>query len=198
MARKRKTGPRGKTGRLQGWKARDYGNDIAQARRALFDCMAVRDGKAPDEVQDGIGRLWALDLLDGHSIDPAVLRDTGRRYAQLYWRRNADKAPRVGEAERVGYSKPSLTDTTSDLLLERWLDDLPIYERQVLEMVVVDHWHSDSEAPFVERLVGLELMERGRIMFAEPLHPGDRNLLEALLRALFVLVDGVVPSRRAA
>jgi hypothetical protein len=164
----------------------------------MFDCMAIRDGKAADEVQDGIGRLWALDFLDGHHIDPAVLRDTARRYAQLYWQRNADKAPKVGQGERVGFSKPSLNDTASDLLFERWIDDLPTYERRVLEMVVVDHWHSDGEAPFVARLVGHELMERGRIKFSQPCQPADMALLHALLRALFVLVDGGLPNRRAA
>lgn len=198
MARKRKTGPRGKTGRLQNWNVRDYGNEIVKARRNMFDCMVIRDGKAADEVQDGIGRLWALDFLDGHHFDPAVLRDTGRKYGMLYWQRNADKAANIGEAERIGFSKPSLEDTRNDLLFERWIDDLPRYERSVLEMVVVDHWHTDGEAPFVERLVGRELMERGRIKFASPAHPADQDMLSALLRALFILIDGATPIRRAA
>lgn len=197
MGRKKKGGAREPSGRPSR-AVRDYGNDIVQARRTMFDCMAIRDGKAADEVSDGIGRLWALDFLDGHSIDPAVLRDSGRKYAALYWVRNADKAPRVSDAERVGFSKPSLEDTRADLLFERWLDDLPVYERRVLETVVVDHWHSDGEEPFVERLVGRELMQRGRIKFASPEHPGDRTQLAALLRALFILVDGVTPIRQAA
>lgn len=197
MGRKRKHGVREANGRLSR-AARDYGNDIAQARRGMFDGTCIKSGKAADQAHDGIGRLWALDYLDGHHLDPELMRDTARRYAELYWQRNADKAPKVGQAERVGFSKPSLMDHAGDFVMERWLRDLPTYERQILEMVVVNHWHSDAEAPFVNRLVGIELMERGRIAFAEPEQPGDRVKLSALLRALFVLVDGARPHRRAA
>lgn len=204
MARKKTKGNRSPSGRLKkastvaGRQNRDYGNEITQARRALFQDKKIKDGKAADQVHDGIGRLWALDYLDGHHLDPCLLRDTARKYAELFWIRNADKAPRIGEAERIGFSKPSLEDTKADLLFERWIDDLQTEERAALEMVVIDHWHSDKEAPFVDRLVGHELMQRGRIKFARPVESKDRSLLAALLRALFVLVDGATPHRRAA
>lgn len=197
MPRKKKSGPREKNGKPSR-SVRDYGNEFVQARRAMFDAMCIRGGKAADEAHDGIGRLWALDYLDGHHLDPALLRDTGRKYAALYWRRNADKAPKTGQPERVGFSHPSLQDTGADLLFERWLDDLPAYERSVLESVVVKHWHTDGAEPFVDRLVGKGLMERGRVRFAEALKPGDHDLLATLLRGLFVLVDGALPKRFAA
>jgi hypothetical protein len=81
----------------------DYGNLAVQKRRALFDAMNIKGGKAADQVFDGIGQLWALDFLDGHQLDPDVLRDTARRYAHLYWNRNGATAPKIGKAERVGF-----------------------------------------------------------------------------------------------
>ena len=192
--RPRKSGARDKNGRLI--QMRDYGNSVVQARRALFDAMCIKGGTAADQCFDGIGQLWALDFLDGHHLDPAVLRDTARKYAELYWSRNGATAPKIGQAERVGYSRPSLNDTGRDLLFERWVDDLPTYERQVLEHVTTDYWFSDGTAGFVNRLVSTELLARGRVpRFVEMATAHDRDLLEALLRALFVLVDGALPAR---
>lgn len=197
MPRKKKNGTREKNGRLSR-SARDYGNEFVQARRALFDAMCIKSGKAADQAFDGIGRLWALDFLDGHHLDPELMRDTARRYAEVYWRRNADKAPKTGQVERSDRAKLNMEDSGSDLRFERWLDILPTYERGVLERVVVDHWFSDDSEPFVNRLVGNELMQRGRTRFSVPEERGDRDLLAALMRALFVLVDGAMPIRRAA
>jgi hypothetical protein len=177
----------------------DYGNDKVQARKALFDAMCIKGGKAVDQVFDGIGQLWALDFLDGHHLDPDLLRDTARKYAELYWRRNSATAPKIGQAERLGFSKPSFEDNGGDRLFAKWIDYLPGYERSVLEHVVVDYWFSDGSAPFVNRLVSTELLKRKRpppLIELETAH--DRDLLHALLRALFVLVDGAMPIRRAA
>lgn len=204
MGRPKTKGNRSRGGRKKkpstvlGRQKRDYGNEAAQQRRALFDAMCIKGGKAADQAFDGIGRLWALDFLDGHHLDPELMRDTARQYAELYWRRNADKAPKIGQAEHAGHAHDPLIDSVSDLRFERWLDILPTYERSVLERVVVDHWFSDEAEPFVNRLVGSELMERGRIKFCEPIKGDDRDLLAALMRALFVLVDGAMPIRRAA
>jgi hypothetical protein len=129
-------------------------------------------------------------------LDPDVLRDTARRYAHLYWHRNGATAPKISKHERLGHSQPSLADTGGDILFENWIDALPAYERSVLEHVVVDYWFSDGSAPFVNRLVSTELLRRKRIpdiVEFETAH--DRDLLNALLRALFVLVDGALPAR---
>jgi len=201
MGRKRTKGNRSASGRLKkattadARQKRDHGNEIVQARRNLFDAMCIRAGKAADQVFDGIGQLWALDFLDGHHLDPELMRDTARQYGEIYWRRNADKAPTTGQIERADRAKNSLIDTAGDIRFERWLDTLPSLERRTLESVVVDHWFTDERAPFVCRLVGNELMKRGRIRFAEPEHPNDRYSLAALLRALFLLVDGALPMR---
>ena len=194
MGRPRKTGPRSKNGRLV--QLRDYGNDRIQAHRAMFDAMCIKDGKAADQVHDGIGQLWALDFLENDAFDSALLRDTARKYAEIYWSRNGATAPKIGQAERVGFSKPSLQDTGRDFLFERWLDDLPQYERQVLEHVTIDYWFSDGCAGFVHRLVSTELLSRGRLpTFMELSTAHDRDLLESLMLALFVLVDGQIPAR---
>jgi hypothetical protein len=199
MARPRKKGPRTKSGRLV--VMRDYGNDRVQEQRALFDAICIRQGKAVDQVHDGIGQLWALDFLDGHHLDPELMRDTARQYAERYWTRNADKAPKCSKNERSSHSTPSLQDTRADLIFERWLDSLPAYERAVLELSTVDYWFNGEGrvAPFIERLVSTELLRRGRIpRFIEMEASGDRDLLAALTRALFVLVDGSLPARWAA
>lgn len=204
MGRKKTKGNRSPSGRLKkattalARQKRDFGNEVVQQRRTMFDAMCIKTGKAADQVFDGIGRLWALDFLDGHHLDPELLRDTARQYAEIYWRRNADKAPKIGQAEHAGHAHDPLIDTSADLRFERWIDILPSLERGVLERVVVKHWFSDEAEPFVNRLVGNELMRRGRIRFAEPERPGDRTSLAALLRALFVLVDGAMPMRKAA
>lgn len=202
MGRKSTPGNRSKGGRKkkattnalrQKW---DYGNDRVQELRNLFDAQCIRSGKAADQAFDGIGQLWALDFLEGHHLDPTVLRDTARRYAHLYWNRNGATAPKIGKAERLGYSQPSLEDSGGDLRFEDWITWLPDYERSVLELAVVDYWFSDGSAPFVNRLVSTELLKRGRIpQFLEMEAPGDREMLAALLRALFVLVDGALPQR---
>jgi hypothetical protein len=202
MGRKKTAGNRSPSGRKKKpstttlrakW---DYGNDRVQERRNLFDALCIRGGKAADQAFDGIGQLWALDFLDGHHLDPDVLRDTARKYAFLYWNRNADKAPKTGSPERIGFSRPSLEDTGGSLLFERWADTLPHYERQVLEHVTVDYWFSDGCAGFVNRLVSTELLRRKRIpQLLEMETMRDREMLNALLRALFVLVDGALPSR---
>lgn len=176
----------------------DYGNDRIQERRNLFDAHCIRGGKAADQAHDGIGQLWALDFLDGHHLDPDVLRDTARRYAHLYWNRNSLTSPKIGQAERLGFSKPSLVDTGGDLLFEKWTDYLPTYERSILELVTVDYWFSDGSAPFVNRLVSTELLKRGRVpQLIEMETAHDRDMLNALLRAIFALVDGALPARFA-
>lgn len=204
---KRKSGIRYKNNRLKGpttragrkSQAHDYGNLMVQKRRALFDSPKIKGGKAVDQVHDGIGQLWALDFLDGHHLDPDLMRDTARRYAHLYWNRNGATAPKIGKAERVGFSLPSLEDTGSDLMFERWIGWLPAYERSVLEHVTTDYWFSDGCAGFVNRLVSTELLKRGRYPdLIELATAHDHDLLNALLRGLFILVDGVIPARRAA
>ena len=87
MAGKIKSGLRYKGGKRKqpttrkGRQAWDYGNEVVQRRRAMFDCMAIKGGKAADQVHDGIGQLWALDYLDGHGHESDTLRDAGRLFA---------------------------------------------------------------------------------------------------------------------
>ena len=198
------SGKRYKNGRLQQpttaaarlAKAWDYGNAVVQQRRALFDAMCIKGGKAVDQVFDGIGQLWALDFLDGHHLDPELMRDTARKYGELYWKRNNATAPKCGKLERGDRAKAAMIDTRADERFEWWLDTLPTYERAVLEHTVVDHWFSDGTAGYVNRLVSTELLKRGRLpVMMEMEAVGDREMLGALLRSLFVLVDGVIPAR---
>jgi hypothetical protein len=46
------------------------------------------------ETIDPVGRAWAAGLLDGvPGIEPADLRDAGRRFAALYWRKLPGSSP---------------------------------------------------------------------------------------------------------
>lgn len=180
-------------------KAWDYGNDRVQERRTLFDCMAIKGGKAVDQVYDGIGQLWALDFLEGHGFDGAALRDAGRLYGELYWHRYSATAPKTGKLEPASRtSGGDFAVTKRDLLFDRMDENLRgcTYERRVLGDLVIDPWYSDDIAWWANRLVTTELVARNRIPRAvEFSSPSDHGFLAAAIRGLLALVDGALPAR---
>jgi hypothetical protein len=142
--RPRKSGARSATDRLI--QARDYGNLIVQARRALFDAQCIKGGKAADQVFDGIGQLWALDFLDGHHLDPELMRDTARKYAALYWRTKRSNRPENRPASEGRIHPRSADRQRFRHLFERWQDAFGVgsYEQQVLEHVTSDYWFATA------------------------------------------------------
>lgn len=205
---KRKNGQRTKSGRLSRAKggpadprkAWDYGNPRVVARRELFDCMAIKGGKAVDQVFDGIGQLWALDFLDGHGLDGDTLRDAGRKYAELYWGyypggpsiSNYDQRTRSSDSGEIPpASKRDLYFAKLDLYLPR-----PSHERDALFDLVIDPHNGDSIAHWAEAIVKYELLKRGRVSSHMRFPDGnDYALLGAAVRALCALVDGQMPNR---
>ena len=157
-----------------------------------------------DQAHDGIGQLWALDFLDGHGIADDTLRDAGRLYAELYWDRYSETAPKVGKLERgdraTGDPPPP---SRRDYLFDRLDSSLPAnsLERTVVIMLCVDPWFKDEIAPFANRLVTTELAKRGRadgIIVELPCAQTaghDRHMLNALIRGLCLLADGAIPAR---
>jgi hypothetical protein len=51
--------------------------------------------------RDPIGRAWHEGLLDGHGVDPEVLRDIGRQFGFLYWHEYRDRSTRPSAAIRT-------------------------------------------------------------------------------------------------
>lgn len=203
MAGKIKSGARYKSGKRKPDKNRaipwDYGNQRAQQRRALFDCMAIKGGKAVDQVHDGIGQLWALDFLDGHGFDDTALRDAGRTFAELWWSRYQATAPKTAQYERASRTTHAFDGRTKrDIMFDRMDDSLPCrsMERAAVIDLCVDPWFFDDIAMWANRLVTTELARRGR--FAELIEiegAQDRDMLAALIRGLCALVDAGLPAR---
>jgi len=79
--RPRLKGPRTANGRLA-IPARVPANDVITARHAWY--ARHFGAKAAGDAHDAIGRAWAAGLLENPRIDPAALRDIGRRYAHLH------------------------------------------------------------------------------------------------------------------
>ncbi len=167
-----------------------------QARINLWTSPDIREGKAAHDVFDAIGQLHALDFLDGHGYTPEELRDAGRRYAGLYWQRNADKAPKGQTLEVFDKSRVNHDDTRASLTFEAMIRNLESYERGVLDLVTTDFWFTDDIAPFVMRLVTTELLKRKRlppvVRFEEA---GDRDLLAALIRGLCAVHEATIAPR---
>lgn len=204
--RKRKSGQRYANGRLKGpttraaRKAYDYGNDVVQKRRLLFDAMCIKNGKAADQVHDGIGQLWALDFLDGHGHADDTLRDAGRLFAELWWERYEATAPKTSKLERASRTTNFWEGRTRrDIMFDRMDDSLrPGYlERAAVMTLCVDPWFRDHIAPWANRLIQEELLKRGRHLdeVIELPTQQDRDMLTGLIRALNILVDGSLPAR---
>lgn len=167
MGRKRKTGPRTKSGRLsrakeaQPWQ---YGNDRVVELRARFS--RFHDGKAAQQVGDPIGRAWAVGLLENDRIDPAALRDAGRRYGLRYWG-HYPSASMVAGYDRDTAHGPSSVDGEDPAgrmfaAMDRMLGDAGRASRQAVQEIVVDHhWLPDSNPDWLERLINERLVRAG-------------------------------------
>lgn len=183
----------------------DYGNDVVRRHRALFDCQAIKGGKAADHVHDGVGQLWALDFLDGHGIDDGSLRDAGRLFAELWWNKysaadgSANLAPRVANYERKSRSSNAYDGMTKrELLFDRMDNCLPVgsRERQMIVDLCIDPWYREGVTPWAHRLVCCELVRRRRIPEMMGFETAaDRDNLAAAIRGLCALVDGSLPQR---
>lgn len=154
MGRPRKAGKRNAKGRLIIMP--DRGNVMIQVRSARF--ARFQGGKADQQVHDSIGRLWAVGLLDGFGYDGAILRDVGRRYAQLYWHEFAVMCPTISKSERQ--SRGGMNEGGSDAAGRAFeaLDDMARSAGHsavvAMHALCVDPWwFPDTDAPWIGRMV---------------------------------------------
>ena len=119
--------------------------DHILARRKLWSFVTPskgpdgRGGEIDQDICDGIGQLHAIGLLDGHGIDPQELRDKGRLYANLYWKRYSATAPKMGTFERADKSTSAYDgETAADRLFEKMDGVLSGYDRACVVDLVID------------------------------------------------------------
>jgi len=190
--RPRKAGARNAKGRLI--LLPDRGNIRVQARVAAF--ARFQSGRADEQVIDQIGRAWAVGLLDGFGIDPAMLRDIGRRYGGLYWHEFAAMAPKTGQWERR--DRAAANDA-------RWEDNPGEYFARLdalarsagREAVAAMHglcvdgwWFPDTNAPWIERLINAAIRDTGGHPLGDLAGPSDRARMQSAADALAAMVEG--------
>lgn len=190
--RPRKPGARNAKGRLL--VVPDLGNIRVQARATTF--ARFQSGRADQQVIDQIGRIWAVGLLDGFGIDPAMLRDIGRRYGGLYWHEFAAMAPKTGQWERR--DRTPANDAAWDDKPGEYFARLDALARNagreavaaMHSLCVDDWWFPDTNAPWVERLINAAIRDTGGHPRGDLAGPADRARLTAAADALAAMVEG--------
>jgi len=205
MGRKKTAGNRSPSGRKkkpstqalrQKW---DYGNDVVQKRRALFDAMCIKGGKAVDEVGDGAGQLWAVGKFEGHGFEDDALRDVARLYELLHRRDYGETDYKIQRFERSDRSySEGWTTTPSDVLFQRFNEALPAgsFERMAVYELAIINKCADKLSPWVRAIVDHELLQKGRIPEAMAFPTAhDYDILSAAIRGLCALLDVGLPAR---
>jgi hypothetical protein len=179
-------------------------NPVVVARREAFSFVkAEKGGSIDQDIHDAIGQLHVLGLLDGHGHDAKDLRDVGREYAELYWERYEDLAPKVGQLERRSRGTGNPPPMNGRYLrFDRLDDSLPRcgMERTAIHMLLTNHFHSDRMEGWVQRLIAYELVKRGRNVDVPLLLDGatqghDFYMLGCAIRGLCQLMDASLPAR---
>ena len=179
----------------------DYGTERIQERRKLFAKLR-QDDKAADHLDDPIGRAWAAGLLENARIDPAVLRDAGRKYAAGYWCYWPNV---VGVAKYEQDIRKGNWNGDTDIRGERFnaadrlLKDAGRKAYSAVQSLVLDnHWFPDANPDWVDRLINERLLKaRAPVAGQLPL-PGDADRLALALDGLMALAGEVENARRAA
>jgi hypothetical protein len=190
--RPRKAGARNTSGRLIA--TPDRGNIRVQARAAAFG--RFQGGRADQQVADQIGRAWAVGLLDGFGVDPAMLRDIGRRYGGLYWHQFAAMAPRTGQWERR--DRTAANDGVWEDNPGEYFAKLDALARDAgHEAVMAMHglcgdgwWFPDTNAPWVDRLINQAIRDAGGHPLGAVATAGDRARIAKAADALAAMVEG--------
>ena len=179
-------------------------NPMVIAKRETFSFVkAEKGGSIDQDIHDAIGQLHVLGLLDGHGHEAKDLRDVGREYAELYWERYEDLAPKVGQLERRSRGTGNPPPINGRYVrFDRLDESLPRcgMERTAIHMLLTEHFHSDKMAGWVQRLIDRELLERGRavnriIIIDSHTFAHDRYMLGCAIRGLNMLMDASLPAR---
>lgn len=204
--RPRKSGARDKRDRLITEKRVEPASYVID-RRNLFAFVTPtkgpegRVGTIDQDICDGIGQFHALGLLDGHGFDAQDMRDKGREWRDGYCILLKKSGYETGGYERMDKGVAEAKYTHRD---ERWdgMDEsLRGFERTVLLSLLVDpivgSWpDGETEAPWVRSIVSEALLKRGKIVPAMRFPTfEDREMLNAAIRGLCVLIDASLPSR---
>lgn len=175
---------------------------VLDRREAFSFVKAERGGSIDQDIHDGIGQLHALGYLDGHGHEPKDLRDIGREYAELYWERYFETAPKVGELEQRsrGTGAPPPRTARYDRF-DRLDDALPraSMERTAIHMLLTEFYHTDRLCGWAQRLVNFELARRGAPnVFVDTHSMGhDRHMLNCAIRGLCAIYDASLAPRFA-
>jgi hypothetical protein len=205
--RPRKSGARDKRDRLILEKRIEPADYVLQRREAFAFVTPTkgpegRVGTIDQDICDGIGQLHALGLLDGHGHDAQDLRDHGRQWRDGYVTIMRSSAVKIGKWERADRSEAIAHYTHQDAKFDTMDEALTGFERRALMDLLVDpiigSWPMGEEnAPWVRAVIAEGLLKRGR-------HPrmcmfptmSDKELLNACIRGLCILIDACIPSRR--
>jgi len=183
--RPRLSGERRKNGRRVITPVYDRGSDHVQALRNRFAKFC--DGKASQQVYDPIGRAWAVGLLENDRVDPAVLRDAGRRYAQAYWRHYP--APQgVANYEREIRRGNGFDGGEKFTSLDRQLEDAGRASYSAVQSLTCDqHWFPDANPAWLDRLINDRLAKAGATVHGQLSVSGDARQLSNALAGLLAL-----------
>ena len=84
--------------------AYDHGSKRVQQRRQFLS-----NGRDPAQCFDNVGVLWCFGVFDGQRLESELLRDAGRRYAELYWSMFGTAAAKTGNLELVSRATGQMT-----------------------------------------------------------------------------------------
>jgi hypothetical protein len=206
--RKRKEGPRDKSGRLlQPGKFTPPPEHIAKLRQ-VFSFVTPskgpdgRTGEIDQDICDGIGQLHALGMLDNQPIDALELRNIGREWRNGYLIAMKPCAYRTQKFERQDKGKHESQYTGADERWDRMDSALTGFDRSALYDLLVEpeigSWPMGERfAPWVRGVIHDQLGRRKRLPPDTFVHlsANDYFLLESAIRGLFVLYDASLPGR---
>lgn len=204
--RPRKSGARDKNERLILDRRVEPAAYVIQ-RRQLFAFVTPtkgpegRVGTIDQDICDGIGQLHALGLLDKHGHDSQDLRDIGRAWRDHYVMLMRASACEIGKYERADKSEAIAHYTHLDAKFDAMDEALTGFERGALMDLLVDpiigSWPLGEEnSPWVRSIIAEGLIAKGKFPPAcrlPDLH--DKNLLDAAIRGLCMLIDAGLPAR---
>jgi hypothetical protein len=204
--RKRKDGPRDKSGRLIPMGKLVAPAEHILAKRDLYSFVSPtkgpdgRTGEIDQDICDGIGQFHALGLLDGRSVDGLELRNIGREWRDWFTTLLRRQGYKAGGYERM--DKAREREPRANERLDRMDDALTGFERGALMSLLVDpvvgSWPlGEQEAPWVRSLIAEGLLARKRVVrFCKFPDANDRAMLEAAVRGLLELQNASASGNR--
>ena len=192
VGRPSKSGKRTKRGKRVSAAPFDHGAEHVQRLRARF--ARFQGGKAAQQVHDPIGRAWAVGLLENDRIDPAMLRDTGRGYALLYWAYypSPDGVANYQYDVRTGRGFGTDEDPGGAHFrrLDARLKNAGRVSYEAMQSLCLDYyWFPDDQPAWLGRLI------EGRLAAAQgagakQAPPADAATMHAALEGLLALAEG--------